>query len=111
MHVPATDTVTAQLADALAELHTEAGWACYDSGLEGTGHFTRATGLAGQARDTYGIANAAWHAGLVLARTGHPHDALKLLQLGRGQQHRVEDPGCRPSPRGRPGPPPPLTLA
>jgi len=59
MHVPATDAVTAQLAAALAELHTEAGWACYDSGLDGTGHFTRAMRLAGAARDTYGIANAA----------------------------------------------------
>ena len=25
-----------------------------------------------------------WHAGVTLARTGHPNDALKLLQLGRG---------------------------
>ncbi|MGH3719648.1 MAG: helix-turn-helix domain-containing protein [Pseudonocardiaceae bacterium] len=91
MHVPATDAVTAALAAALAELHTEAGWACYDSGLDGTGHFTRAMNLAGQARDTYGIANAAWHAGMTLVRTGHPNDGLKLLQLGRGQQLRTED--------------------
>ncbi|MGH3755510.1 MAG: hypothetical protein ACRDRP_23010 [Pseudonocardiaceae bacterium] len=92
MHAPAPDAVTAQLAAALAELHTEAGWACYDSGLDGTGHFTRAIGLAGTARDTYGIANAAWHAGLVLVRTGHPNDGLKLLQLGRCQQLRTDDP-------------------
>ncbi|MGH3722382.1 MAG: helix-turn-helix domain-containing protein [Pseudonocardiaceae bacterium] len=92
MHVPATDAVTTQLAAALAELHTEAGWCCYDSGLDGTGHFTRAIGLAGGARDTYGIANAAWHAGMTLARTGHPNDALKLLQLGQFQQLRAEDP-------------------
>ncbi|MBV8539957.1 MAG: hypothetical protein JO364_06275 [Pseudonocardiales bacterium] len=92
MHVPALDTVTAQLAAALAELHTEAGWCRYDSGLDGTGHFTRALELAGQARDTYGIANAAWHAGVTLARTGHPNDALKLVQLGRCQQLCAEDP-------------------
>ncbi len=85
MHVPATDAVKAQLAAALAELHTEAGWCCYDSGLDGTGLFTRALRLAGETRDTYGIANAAWHAGVVLTRTGHPNDALKLLQLGRCQ--------------------------
>ncbi|MGH3720914.1 MAG: helix-turn-helix domain-containing protein [Pseudonocardiaceae bacterium] len=91
MEVPATDAVNAALAAALAELHTEAGWCCYDSGLDGTGHFTRAMELAGQARDTYGIANAAWHAGIVLVRTGHPNDALKLLQLGRGQQLRADD--------------------
>ncbi|MGH8920772.1 MAG: helix-turn-helix domain-containing protein, partial [Actinomycetes bacterium] len=85
MQVPATDAVTAQLAAALAELHTEAGWACYDSGLDGAGHFTRALRLAGTARYTYGIANAAFHAGMTLVRTGHPNDALKLLQLGRFQ--------------------------
>jgi tetratricopeptide (TPR) repeat protein len=33
----------------------------------------------------YGIANAAWHAGMVLTRTGHPSQALKLLQLGELQ--------------------------
>jgi transcriptional regulator with XRE-family HTH domain len=82
MQVPATETVKAQLAAALAELHTEAGWCCYDSGLPGFGHFTRALRLAGDAEDTYGIANAAWHAGMTLVRTGHPNDALKLAQLG-----------------------------
>ncbi|MGH3771733.1 MAG: hypothetical protein ACRDRW_10105, partial [Pseudonocardiaceae bacterium] len=55
------------------------------SGLDGTGHFTRALHLAGKSRDTYGIANAAWHAGVTLVRTGHPNHALKLLQLGRFQ--------------------------
>ncbi|MGH8918929.1 MAG: helix-turn-helix domain-containing protein [Actinomycetes bacterium] len=83
MAVPATDTVTAQLAAALAELHTEAGWCAHDSGLDGTGYFTRARRLAGEAGDAYGIANAAWHAGLTLVRSGHPNDALKLFQLGQ----------------------------
>ncbi|MGH3708787.1 MAG: helix-turn-helix domain-containing protein [Pseudonocardiaceae bacterium] len=82
MQVPASDAVQAGLAAALAELHTEAGWACHDSGLDGTGHFICALGLAGAVRDTYGIANAAWHAGMTLVRTGHPNDALKLFQLG-----------------------------
>ena len=85
MHVPATETITAQLAAALAELHTEAGWSCYDSGLDATGHFTRALRLADTARDAYGIANTAWHAGATLIRTGHPNDALKLFQLGQIQ--------------------------
>jgi len=85
MQVPATDAVKAQLAAALAELHTETGWWGYDSGLDGTGFFTRALRLAGTTRDTYGIANTAWHAGMVLTRTGHPDHALKLLQLGRFQ--------------------------
>ncbi|MGH3821832.1 MAG: helix-turn-helix domain-containing protein [Pseudonocardiaceae bacterium] len=83
LEVPATETVTARLAAALAELHTEAGWCCYDSGLDGTGHFTQALRLANRAGDSYGIANAAWHAGLTLVRTGHPNDALKLFQLGQ----------------------------
>ncbi|MGH3685969.1 MAG: helix-turn-helix domain-containing protein [Pseudonocardiaceae bacterium] len=83
MQVPATEEVTARLAAALAELHTEAGWSFYDSGLNGAGHFIRALQLADQAGDACGIANAAWHAGLTLVRSGHPDDALKLAQLGQ----------------------------
>ncbi|MGH3854613.1 MAG: helix-turn-helix domain-containing protein [Pseudonocardiaceae bacterium] len=80
--VPATDEVKAQLRAALAELHTEAGWCCYDAGVDGMGHFTRALRFADEAGDDYGIVNAAWHAGLVLIRAGHPNDALKLFRLG-----------------------------
>ncbi len=83
MRVPAPGTVTAQLGAALATLHTEAGWYCYDTGIDPTGHFTRALRLAGEAGDSYGIANAAWHAGATLVHTGHPNDALKLFQLGQ----------------------------
>jgi transcriptional regulator with XRE-family HTH domain len=83
MQVPATEAIKAQLAAVLAELHTEAGWCCYDSGLDGTGHFIRGLGLADMAGDAYGIANAAWHAGATLVRNGHPNDALKLFQLGQ----------------------------
>ncbi|MEO7194475.1 MAG: helix-turn-helix transcriptional regulator [Pseudonocardiaceae bacterium] len=82
MRVPATEEVTAALAAALAELHTEAGWCRYDSGLDGSAHFTHALWFADHARDTYGIANTAWNAGLTLVRSGHPNDALKLFQLG-----------------------------
>lgn len=87
----ATDAVKAGLSAALAELHTEAGRACYDAELEGTGHFTCALGLAGMARDTYGIANAAWHAGVTLVRSGHLNDALKLFQLGGFQLRPCAD--------------------
>jgi transcriptional regulator with XRE-family HTH domain len=80
--VPAAEEVTAQLAAALAELHTEAGWACHDSGLDGLGYFTSGMELAHQAGDTYVIADAAWQAGLTLVRSGHPNDALKLFTLG-----------------------------
>jgi len=82
MQVPAAEAVQAQLAAALAELHTEAGWCCYDEGLDGTGHFTRGLRLAHQAGDTYAITNAAWQAGATLVRDGHPNDALKLFTLG-----------------------------
>ncbi|MBV9140413.1 MAG: helix-turn-helix transcriptional regulator [Pseudonocardiales bacterium] len=81
--VPAAEDVKTALALALAELHTEAGWACHDAGLDGRGHFMRALGLAGKAGDTYGVANVAWHAGWTLVRSGHPNDALKLFQLGQ----------------------------
>ncbi|MGH3832740.1 MAG: helix-turn-helix domain-containing protein [Pseudonocardiaceae bacterium] len=97
MRVPATDVVKARLAAALAELHTEAGWCCYDSGLDGAGFFTHALRLAGTARDTYGIANAAWHAGMTLVRTGHPNDALKLFQLGGFQLRPSADDGRVPT--------------
>ncbi|MGH3769867.1 MAG: helix-turn-helix domain-containing protein [Pseudonocardiaceae bacterium] len=83
MRVPAPEVVKAQLGAALAELHTEAGWCCHDAGVDGMGHFTRAVRLADRAGDACGIANAAWHAGLVLVRKGYPNDALKLFQLGQ----------------------------
>jgi transcriptional regulator with XRE-family HTH domain len=82
MDVPATEEVKTQLAIALAELHTEAGWAWHDSGLDGAGYFTRGMGLAHEAGDTYAIANAAWQAGATLVRDGHPNDALKHFQIG-----------------------------
>ena len=83
MRVPAPGAVKARLGEALAELYTEAGWCCYDAGLDGTGCFTRALALADEARDAYGIANAAWHAGTTLVRGGHPDDALKCFQMGQ----------------------------
>ncbi|MGH3869215.1 MAG: helix-turn-helix domain-containing protein [Pseudonocardiaceae bacterium] len=82
MAVPATDEVKAHLAAALAELHTEAGWACHDSGLDGLGYFTHGLPLAHQAGDPYAIANAAWQAGLTLGRS-YPNDALKMFTLGK----------------------------
>ena len=83
MGVPAADAVQARLGCALAELHTEAGWACYDSGVDGRGYFTHALRLADEVGDGYGIGNAAWHAGASLVRSGHPDDALKAFQLGK----------------------------
>jgi len=83
LEVPATEAVKTALVVALAELYTEAGWACYDSGLDGIGYFTRGVRLADGVGDAYGVANAAWQAGLTWVRIGHPNDALKLFQLGQ----------------------------
>ena len=83
MEVPTTDEVEAQLATALAELHTEAGWACHDSGGDGIGYFTRGLPLAHKAKDAYAVANTALYAGLTLVRSGHPNDALKFFTLSK----------------------------
>ncbi|MGH3692533.1 MAG: helix-turn-helix domain-containing protein [Pseudonocardiaceae bacterium] len=80
--VPASDAVKARLGAALAELYTEAGWSCYDSGVDATGCLTRALQVADKVGDGFGIANAAFHAGSTLVRSGHPNDALKCFQLG-----------------------------
>jgi hypothetical protein len=83
MAAAASEVVKARLGAALAELYTEAGWAYWDSGVDGMGCFTRAPGLADEAGDGFGIANAAWQAGRTLVRSGHPDDALKCFQLGQ----------------------------
>jgi transcriptional regulator with XRE-family HTH domain len=83
MQVPATEAIKTGLAAALADLHTDAGWCCYDEGADGTGYFIRAFELGDKAADAYSIANAAWQAGLTLVRSGYPNDALKLFQLGQ----------------------------
>ncbi|MGH3980972.1 MAG: helix-turn-helix domain-containing protein [Pseudonocardiaceae bacterium] len=85
LEAPGTDVVKARFAAALSELHTETGWCCYDSGIDGRGYFVRAARLADKAGDGYGIVNAAWHAGVVAMRTGHPNDGLQCFQLGQFQ--------------------------
>ena len=97
LQVPATEAVTAQFRAALAALHTEAGWYCYDSGVDGTGHFTQALRIAGKAGDVYGVANAAWHAGATMIHSGHPNDALKLFQLGKFHLRRLTAGTSRPT--------------
>ena len=67
--MPVTEAVTAQLAAALAELHSAAGWSCDDSGMDVTGYFTRALRLGGEAGDAYGTTNAAFVTGGTLVRT------------------------------------------
>lgn len=83
--VGGTDTVKKQLGAALAELHTEAGWCCFDSGLnrEAQDYFGRALQLAGQAEDPFQMSYTARHAGITMAERGAPDDGLKLFQLGQ----------------------------
>jgi hypothetical protein len=69
--LPTGELLPSRLGAALAELHTEAGWCRYDSGLDGTGHFTRALQLAAEAKDAYGIANAAFVAAWTLSTPHH----------------------------------------
>ncbi|MGH3755120.1 MAG: hypothetical protein ACRDRP_20990 [Pseudonocardiaceae bacterium] len=95
--VPGAEVVKARLGAVLAELYTEAGWACYDSGVDATGCFTRALHVAHQVGDGYGIANAAWHAGITLVRSGHPNDALKCFQLGGFRLGEVQLDKSRPA--------------
>ena len=85
LDAPVTDVVKARFKAALSELHTETGWCCYDSGVDGMGYFTRAARLSDEAGDTYGIVNAAYQAGATMVRSGHPNDALKCFQIGQFQ--------------------------
>jgi len=102
LQVPAIEAVKAQLATALAELHTEAGWSCYDSGVDGTGYFIRALRVAGEAGDPYGVANAAFVAGGTLVRAGHPQRRAQTIPARaipppwvRARQDYTGNPACR----------------
>ncbi len=97
LSVPASGVVKARLGAVLAELYTEAGWSCYDSGVDATGCFTRALRVAHKAGDGFGIANASWHAGLTLVRSGHPNDALKCFQLGQFSLRGVQSGKATPA--------------
>ena len=97
LKVPASEVVTVHLQAALAELYTEAGWVYHDSGMDGTGCFTRALRLAHEAGDDFGVANAARQAGQTLVRSGHPNDALKCFQLGQFVLTRYQADTARPA--------------
>lgn len=84
LSVSGTDAVQQSLRSALAELCTVAGWTCFDSGLHNYArhHLTRATQLAREAREPYGVACALWLSGAATEEIGQPDDALKVFQLG-----------------------------
>ena len=83
--VPAAEPVRRSLGSALAELHTEAGFCCYDSGMreQAEHYFRRALDLGAQAGDGYQVAYALRNAGIAFSEWGHPNDALKLFQMGQ----------------------------
>ncbi len=92
MQVQAADPVRARLGSALAEMHTETGWSCFDSGLHAQAqhHYRQAVDLANEVHDGYQTAYALRHAGLLPAETGDPNHAIKLYQLAEVHLRRSE---------------------
>lgn len=84
MSVPATDEVHKDMASALANLHTMAGWTCVDSGLHDQARscFARAMELAKEGKSSSEMASAFRHAGIQMGESGAYNDALKAFQLG-----------------------------
>lgn len=92
MRIAGADDVKRALGTALAELHTTAGWACYDCSADDQArqHFTTALQLATTVDDPYGAASALRHAGIMTTQRGAPNDGLKLYQLGQIRLMDVE---------------------
>ncbi len=93
-----TDTTRQALGSAIAELHTVAGYCCYDSGQMAWAqhHFSRAVDIGREACDGRLVADALRQGGLAVQHAGHPNDAAKLFQLGQaalatagGDPHRM----------------------
>ncbi len=80
-----TDSVRRALGSAIAELHTVAGYCCYDSGqlTWAQHHFSRAVNIGREAGDGRLVADALRQGGLAVQHAGHPNDAAKLYQLGQ----------------------------
>jgi hypothetical protein len=84
MSVPAVEEVRADMASALANLHTLAGWTCVDSGFHDQARscFATAMDLAKIAHDNNEMASAFRHAGIQMCDSGAYNDGLKSFQLG-----------------------------
>ena len=84
LDVPGTEPVKRALMIAVAQLHLQAGWAGFDSGLydRAMRHYGRALKLGTDADDAYCQATALNWAGLATVEHGHPNDGLKMLQCG-----------------------------
>ncbi|MBW0010852.1 MAG: helix-turn-helix transcriptional regulator [Pseudonocardiales bacterium] len=77
------EPVRRALLTAVAELHSQAGYAAFDAGLHDRAiyHCTRALQLAYEAGDAYLQTLAMTYAGMFTVEHGRPNDGLKLLQL------------------------------
>lgn len=84
LSVPGTDDVEKALKSAVAQLHLQAGWSGFDSGLYDRAmyHYARAMELGIKASDSYCQALALGWAGLATIEHVDPNEGLKILQLG-----------------------------
>ncbi|MGH3928541.1 MAG: hypothetical protein ACRDTF_01025, partial [Pseudonocardiaceae bacterium] len=87
LEVPGPERVRQALLVAVAELHSEAGWAAFDAGLyrRALYHYARTLELAIEAGDAYLQALALRYAGLASVEHGHPDDGLKMLQCAQAK--------------------------
>jgi transcriptional regulator with XRE-family HTH domain len=85
LDVPGPEPVKRDLMTAVAELHSEAGWAAHDAGLgqRALYHHARSLELATDVGDIYLQAAALRYSGLTIAERGHPDDGLKVLQAAQ----------------------------
>jgi transcriptional regulator with XRE-family HTH domain len=85
LDAPMTDAVRQALGSAVAELHTVAGYCCYDSGRLDWAqhHFTESIFIGREAGDGRLVADALRQAGLAVQHGGDPNHALKLYQVGQ----------------------------
>ena len=84
LDVPGPEPIKQALRVAVAELHVEAGWSGFDSGLYDRAmfHYARSLELATEAGDAYLQALVLKYAGASTVQHGHPNDGLKMLQFG-----------------------------
>jgi len=93
--VSAAEPVAARLGSQLAELHTLAGWCCYDCGLHrhARWHYRQAIDHATAARDHYQLADVLHYVGILERAAGHPNAAVKFYQLAELRLGTKGDPG------------------
>ena len=84
LEVSGPEPIKRALLVAVAELHVEAGWSGFDSGLYNRAmfHYARSLELATEAGDAYLQALVLVYAGVATVEHGRPNDGLKILQYG-----------------------------